>query len=223
MERFIAIYSKTIDQAFTAYDLQLNLKMWGGKLPYSCKTKPSFTMHMEDARNRVRWLRAFFVWNHVKWEESIIYDLVRIIKEYKEFFDLKKGPVTKEPKEIKYLLQDIVIIFRTLENACHPEFVDHAKPIINELMKSFMAGLHDPKQIQDLYLKVFQNALLYGYEQALEEPFKKIGMDIRQIESWPMKTINQVPEELKDKLIPPIQDLFKKFKTNLTKNKKLSP
>ena len=96
--------------------------MWGGTLPYSNKAKPSLTMHMEDTTKKVRWLRTFFIWNKVAWEESIISDTVRIIKEYKPFFDLKKGPIKKDSKEIKYLLQDIIIIYRTLENACSEDF-----------------------------------------------------------------------------------------------------
>jgi hypothetical protein len=193
--------------------------MWGGTLPYSCKTKPSFTMHMEDANKLVNWLRAFFIWNDATWEESVIYDVVRIIKEYKQYFDLDKGPVIKDSKEIKYILQDIIIIYRTVEKACHPDFIEHAEPIIEELTNQFMIGLFDPNQIQELYLKVFENALIYGYEQALEGPFAKAGLNIHNIENWPEDKINRVPDELKASLIPPIQELFTGFKKNLQETK----
>ena len=116
MERLVSIYCDVFKEAFSPH-LELKLKMWGGRLPFSNSAKPSLTLHMEDATETVSWLRVFFVWNHVPWEESIISDTVRIVKEYKEFFDLKKGPVVKDSKEIKYLLQDIIIIYRTLENA----------------------------------------------------------------------------------------------------------
>jgi hypothetical protein len=62
---------------------------------------------------------------------------------------------------------------------------------------------------------VFENALIYGYEQALEGPFKEQGLDIHNIENWPVDKINLVPEKLKTSLIPPIQNLFSGFKENL--------
>ena len=214
MERFVSIYCDVFAEAFSP-QLELKLKMWGGHLPFSNSNKPSLTLHMEDVTETVRWLRAFFVWNHVPWEESIICDTVRIIKEYKEFFDLSKGPVAKDPKEIKYLLQDIIIIYRTLENACSEDFQDHANPIIQKMMKEFMAGLHDPEQIIDLYEMVFKNALIYGFEECLEGPYAKVGLDIHKLENWPVEKINLVPDELKEKIIPPIQRLFAGFKAEL--------
>ncbi len=82
-----------------------------------------------------------------------------------------------------------------------------------------MNGLHDPVLIKELYLKVFNNALIYGYEEALEGPFSKAGLDIRKMEHWPVDKINWVPEELKEKLIPPIQKIFSDFKMNLEKER----
>jgi len=170
---------------------------------------------MEDETERVRWLRTFFVWNKVSWEESIISDMVRIIKEYKPFFDLTKGPVKKDPKDIKYLLQDIIIIYRTIENSCSKDFRDHATPIIERMMQAFMEGLHDPEKINEHYEMVFNNALIYGFEESLGGPFKKQGLDIKAIETWPVEKINWIPEELKEKLIPPIQNIFKGFRKEL--------
>ncbi len=215
MEKLVAVYSDAFKEAFSLYQLELSLKMWGGTLPHSNKAKPSLTMHMEDATNRVRWLRTFFIWNHVPWEESIISDAVRIIKEYKPFFDLKKGPVKKDPQAIKYLLQDIIIIYRTLENACSEDFREHATPIIQTMMQSFVGGLHDPEEIEKLYQMVFNNALIYGFEESLEGPFAKAGLNIHDVENWPMEKINWIPDELKEKLIPPVQNIFKGFKKEL--------
>ena len=215
LERLIALYSKAYSDAFKPFGLELDLKMWGGTLPFSCLKKPSFTMHMEDATERVRWMRAFFVWNHVPWEESIIYDTVRIIKEYKAYFDLKKGPVVKDSKDIKYILQDIIIIYRTLEKALTGDFVEHAEPVIQELMGRFMEGLHKPKLINELYQKVFENAFIYGFEEGLHLHFSKADLNIQEVEKWPVEKINWVPESLKEKLIPPIKELFSGFKSNL--------
>ena len=218
LERLVSIYCDVFTEAF-APQLQLKLKMWGGLLPFSNSAKPSLTLHMEDATDTVRWLRGFFVWNYVPWEESIISDTVRIIKEYKEFFDLKKGPVAKDPKELKYLLQDIIIIYRTLENACSEDFQEHANPIIEKMMERFLTGLHDPEEIVDLYELVFKNALIYGFEESLEAPFAKAGLDIHNVSAWPVEKINWVPDELKEKIIPPIQKLFADFKAKLEKEK----
>ena len=215
LERLIGCYCDEFINAFKAYDMDLKLEMWGGRLPYSNSSKPSITMHMTDARDRIRWLRTFFVWNHVPWEESVIHDVARILIEYKEFFDLDKGPVDKDSSELKFLLQDIIIIYRTIEAACSKDFHEHAEPIIQDLMGHFMEGLFDPKLIRELYLKVFHNALIYGYEEALGGPFAKAGLDIQKMESWPVEKINWVPEELKETLIPPIQKIFTGFKTNL--------
>jgi len=174
---------------------------------------------MEDTTETVRWLRVFFVWNHVPWEESIISDTVRIVKEYKEFFDLKKGTVVKESTEIKYLLQDIIIIYRTLKNACSEDFQEHADSIIRKMMERFLEGLHERDEIIDLYEMVFKNALIYGFEESLEAPFAKAGLNIHDVENWPVEKINWVPDELKEKLIPPIQQVFAGFKTELEKEK----
>ena len=215
LEKLVAIYTDVYKEAFAPYQIALDLKMWGGTLPHRNESKPSLTMHMEDATERVRWLRTFFVWNKVPWEESIISDTVRIIKEYKPYFDLNKGPVKKDPKDIKYLLQDIIIIYRTIENACSKDFREHASPIIESMMQAFMEGLHDPEKINEHYQMVFNNALIYGFEESLGGPFKKQGLDIKAIETWPVEKINWIPEELKEKLIPPIQNIFKGFRKEL--------
>jgi hypothetical protein len=219
LERLIGCYSDEFVNAFKPYRMDLEIKMWGGRLPFSNTKKPSITMHMADARERVNWLRTFFVWNHVPWEDSVIHDVARILKEYKEFFDLDRGPVDKDPKDLKFLMQDIIIIYRTIEGACSEDFQEHAEPIIQDLMGHFMGGLFDPKLIRELYLKVFENALIYGYEEALAGPFAKAGLDIRTMENWPLEKINWVPEELKEKLIPPIQKIFAGFKKNLAEKK----
>jgi len=215
LEKLIAVYSDCFQRAFSPYGLKLSLKMWGGRLPFSNKKRPSITLHMEDATERVRWLRAFLIWNLVPWEESIIADTVRIIKEYKEYFDLDHEPVERPAQDLKYLLQDIIIIYRTLENACSDDFREHADPIIDDLTTHFLNGLHDENTIRELYLKVYHNALLYGYEEALEGPYRNAGLDIRRIDQWPVEKINWVPDELKQKLIPPIKTLFSGFKAHL--------
>ena len=215
LESFIGVYYSTFAEAFRPYGLDLDLKMWGGRLPFSNKAKPSITMHMEDASKKVRWLRAFFVWNTVTWEQSVIHDLVRNIKVLKQSLDLKGKPALSQPDEIKFLMQDVVITYHTIKNACSKDFIEHADPIIMDATNRFLKGLHDPEEIRELYMTIYHNALIYGFEEALEGPFSKSGLDIRKIEYWPVDRINWVPDELQEKLIPPIQKIFSDFKDSL--------
>jgi len=87
------------------------------------------------------------------------------------------------------------------------------------MMQAFMEGLHDSEKIEELYKMVFNNALIYGFEESLEGPFQKAGLDIHKIGSWPVEKINWIPDELKEKLIPPIQDIFNGFKKELGDSK----
>jgi len=38
---------------------------------------------------------------------------------------------------------------------------------------------------------------------------------VAQVQDWPVDKINWVPDELQAKLIPPIQNIFATFKSNL--------
>ncbi|MDH5459407.1 MAG: hypothetical protein OEY26_11910, partial [Nitrospinota bacterium] len=59
------------------------------------------------------------------------------------------------------------------------------------------------------------SALVYGYEEALEGPYKKAGLDIHQVEDWPEDKINFVPQELKDTMIPYLEGTFERFRKNI--------
>ena len=209
MEHLVGYYYTSIINAFRPYGLELDLNMWGGRLPYSNREKPSLTMHMVDSSKTVSWLRGFFIWNLVPWEESIIHDSIRNVKEFRENFNIKKKPIMKrDPKEIKYLLQDVIITYRTLENAFSSDFLEHAQPIIDEMIDHFLKGLVDPILIRELFFKVRENKLVVGFEEALQEYYLQEDLNVRQVEDWPVDKINYVPEALKDKLIPPIKNLF---------------
>ena len=95
--------------------------------------------------------------------------------------------------------------------------MEHAYPIIDELTELYRKGFHDPKLIWDWYIKVYSNAILYGLEEALKKPYAKVGLNTDHLEDWPVEKINWVPEELTNKLVPPIQSMFNKFKANLEK------
>jgi hypothetical protein len=219
MEHLVGYYYTSIINAFRPYGLELDLKMWGGRLPYSNRQKPSLTMHMVDSLEKVSWLRGFFIWNLVPWEESIIHDAIRNVKEFREKFNIKKIPIMKrDPKDIKYLLQDVIITYRTLENSFSSTFLEEAQPIIDEMVGHFLKGLFDPALTRELFFKVREKKLIIGFEEALQEVYAKEGLNVRQVENWPVEKINYVPEELKEKLIPSIQNLFASFKSNLDRN-----
>ena len=219
LERLIDFYYKAFADAFKPYDLVLDLKEWGGQLPYTNKTKPSITLHMVDANKRIHWLRAFFIWNQVPWEESIIFDTLRLINILKEWLDPAHGPASKEPVPTRFFLQDVIITYRTLEGACKPEFLQQTESIIQEMTLHFLLGLHNPKVIQELYLKVYDSGILRGLEEVLQGPYEKAGLDIYGVEEWPVEKINWVPDDLKEKLVPPLQKYFDDFKTHLDKKK----
>ena len=128
----------------------------------------------------------------------------------------------QDPKEIKYLLQDVIITYRTLENAFSSDFLEHAQPIIDEMVDHFLVGLFDPVLIRELFFKVRENKLIIGFEESLQEYYSKDGLNVRQVEDWSTDKINYVPEELKEKVIPPIKNLFASFKLNLDRKNNIS-
>ena len=214
-EKFIHIYRDTFRANFARYSLDLVEPHWGEQVPCTNRIRPTTTLQMWDATRRVKFVRAFFVWNTATWGESIIYDAIRNIKQIKELLDLEHRPQKKAPDELKFMLQDALIIYFTLKPALTPDFVEHAEPIINELFDCFIAGLHDPEQIEEQYRKVYSGALVYGYEEGLEGPYRKAGLNIHKIEDWPVDKINFVPQELKDQLIPYLEGTFERFRKNL--------
>lgn len=215
MEKFVGIYTSTMARAFQPHGLKLDLKMWGGELPFSNREMPNITIHLEDATGTIRWLRPIISWNAVSWEQSIIYDAIRLVRELKQNLDYDKGPTLDDPQEIKYMLQDVIITYLTLKEILSPEFLEHAEPIIDNMMKRFMSGLHEEEEIQDIYRTTLNNALIYGFEEGLRAPYLAHGLDIFKFEEWPTEKINWVPEEMKEKLIPSVKNIFNSFRENI--------
>ena len=122
--------------------------------------------------------------------------------------DMNRRPVKKTADEYKFLLQDVLIIYYTLHGALSSDFMEHAEPIMTELLDKFLGGLYDPEIIEEQYLNLYSNAIVYGLEEALEGPYKKAGLDILSVESWPVEKINWVPQELKEKLGQSLTDTF---------------
>ena len=216
-ECLMEIYQQTFSTAFRRYGLNLVDPCWGETVPYSNQAQPTTTLQMWETTGKAKFARAFFVRNEASWEESIIYDMIRNIKVLKELLDINTRPMKKDSAELKFLLQDVLITYFTLYAALNPDFVEHAKPIIKNLFDQFINGMHSEETIEEQYQKVYANALVYGFEEALQTPYKKEGLDIRNLEEWPVEKINYVPNELKEKLIPALQAPWKKFQANLEK------
>ena len=216
-EQLMETYFQTAKNTFENYGLDFVDPRWGEPIPYTNKIKPTTTLQMWDASKRVKYHRAFFVWNSAPWEESVVYDAIRNIKVLKELLDINQRPGKKTKEELKFLLQDVLITYFTLLPALTPDFVEHAEPIVKELLNHFLRGMHDEEIVEEQFYKVYSNALVYGYEEALEGPYKQEGLDIQQVENWPVEKINWVPQKLKKTLCPYLRDTFTKFKTNLDK------
>jgi len=218
-EKLMVIYRDLLQANFGKYQLKLTDPHWGEKVPCTNKIRPTTTIQLWDATKRVNFVRAFFVWNSATWAESIIYDSIRNIRQIKELLDINRRPPKKAKEELKFMLQDALIIYYTLKPALTPDFAEHAEPIVQELFESFIGGLHDPAKIEEQYHKVYSSALVYGYEEALEGPYKKAGLDIHQVEDWPEDKINFVPQELKDTMIPYLEGTFERFRKNIAAKK----
>jgi len=214
-EKLMQLYQKNFTEVFGRYGLNLVDPKWGEKIPYSNKIRPTTALQMWDTKGLANYVRAFFVWNKASWEESIIYDMIRNIKTLKELLNINTRPPKKESSELKFLLQDVLITYVTLRSALTSEFVEHAEPIINTLFEKFIKGMHTEEIIEEQYHIVYSSALVYGFEEALLEPYKKENLDIRNVEDWPVEKINYVPNELKEKLVPALQAPWKKFQMNL--------
>lgn len=222
-DKLISAYQTTFQQIFQSYGLDFVDPHWGEPIPWTNKIRPTTTLQMWESKNKVAFLRAFFVWNTATWEESIIYDMVRNIKQIKSLLDINHRVQEKTSQELKFLLQDVLIIYFTLKPALNPDFIEHAQPIIDDLLNRFLAGLHDDKLIDEMYRKVYKNALVYGYEQSLAQAYGKYGLNIKKIEEWPVEKINWVPPELKETLVPHLQETFQDFKINLESKKTSAP
>ena len=216
-ECLMEIYQQTFCTTFKRYGLNLVDPRWGEVIPYSNNERPTTALQMWDTTGKASFVRAFFVWNEATWEESIIYDMIRNIKVLKELLNINTVPPKKDSSELKFLLQDVLITYFTLYAALTPDFVEHAEPIIKDLFSQFMEGMHSEEAIEEQFHKVYSNALVYGFEEALKIPYGKEGLNIKAVEDWPVEKINYVPAELKEKLIPALQAPWKKFQTNLEK------
>ena len=110
-------YHQSVTNTFSNYDLHFIKPRWGESIPYTNKKKPTTVLQMWEKNNKLKFFRAFYVWNNMPWVDSVIYDTIRNIKVVKEMLDMNRRPVKRPTEEYKFLLQDVLIIYYTLYDA----------------------------------------------------------------------------------------------------------
>jgi len=172
---------------------------------------------MWDANKKIDFIRCFFSYNAAEWEEAYLYETVRLIQQTKEALDSKAmaEPPRLEGMAIRFQLQDIVILYSTLEPALSEEAKTVAGPIVGHIKQRFAEGMNDEEEMRAINADAFEKGIIYAYEDAIREDFAKEGLDITKLEDWPVEKINRVPEGLKAKLVPPLRAMFKGFRENL--------
>lgn len=212
-------FSKVMAEAFASYGIALGETEWGESITYSNRLRPTISLQMWDANKKIDYVRCFFTYNAAEWEEAYLYETVRHIKQAKEALDSRvlTEPPRLEGMAVRFQLQDIVILYCTLEPALSEEAKATGAPLIERIKTRFAQGITDEDEMRALNAEVFKSGLIYGYEEAIRGDFAKEGLDISKVEEWPIDRINRVPATLKAKLIPPLKMLFKGFKENLAK------
>jgi hypothetical protein len=212
-------YSKVLADAFKPYGIALGEEAWGERITYSNRIRPTVAHQMWDANKKIDYVRSFFTYNSAEWEEAYLYETVRHIKQAKEGLDSRTmaEPPRFEGMAIRFQLQDIVILYCTLEPALSEETKAIARPLVERIKTRFAQGINDEDEMRALNALAFEKGIIYGYEDAIRADFADEGLDIAKIEDWPVEWINRVPASLKAKLVPPLKALFQKYRDNLKK------
>ena len=210
-------YSKALADAFVPYGIALGEVEWGESSPYSHRLRPTIALQMWDANKKIDFIRCFFSYNAAEWEEAYLYETVRLIKQTKETLD--KQTLTKPPRldgmAIRFQLQDIVILYHTLEPVLSEQAKAVGGPLVERIKTRFAQGMSDEEEMNALNAQAFECELIYAYEDAIREDFAKEGRDITRVEEWPVDGINRVPASLKEKLIPHLKGIFQRYRDNL--------
>lgn len=210
-------YSKVLAEAFEPHGIALGEQEWGESIHYSNRLRPTISHQMWDANKKIDYVRSFFTYNSAEWEEAYLYETVRHIKQAKEGLDSRNmaEPPRFDGMAVRFQLQDIVILYSTLEPALSEQTKAVAGPLVERIKTRFAKGISDEDEMRAINLEAFKSGVIYGYEDAIRDDFAGEGLDITKVEEWPAERINRVPAGLKAKLIPPLKALFKKFRDNL--------
>jgi len=217
LKLMFSVYAHVLAEAFEQYGVALGDPNGGDVINYSNRRRPTLDFQMWDANKKIDYVRSFFTYNSAEWEEAYLYETVRHIKQAKEALDSRTmaEPPLLDGMAIRFQLQDIVIIYCTLEPALSEQARAVAGPLVERIKTRFAQGIHDEGEMRALNREAFQSGVIYGFEDAIREPFAREGLDITKIEEWPVERINRVPDSLKAILVPPLKALFAKFRDNL--------
>jgi hypothetical protein len=210
-------YANVLTEAFKPSGIALGEANGGDIITYSNRRRPTLDFQMWDANKKIDYVRCFFSYNAAAWEEAYLYETVRLIKQTKEVLDREtlSAPPKMEGMAVRFQLQDLIILYSTLEPALSEQAKAAAGPLIEHIKTRFAQGMNDEDEMNALNAQAFERGIIFSYEDAIRDDFARDGLDITKIEEWPVDRINRVPASLKAKLIPSLKALFKKFRDNL--------
>jgi len=216
------VYANVLAEAFEPFGIALGEANGGDIIGYSNRRRPTLDFQMWDVNKKIDYIRCFFSYNSATWEEAYLYETVRLIKQTKEVLDREtlSAPPKMEGMAVRFQLQDLVILYSTLEPVLSEQAKAVAGPLVERIKTRFAQGMNDEEEMNALNVQAFELGIMLCYEDAIRENFAKEGLDITKIEEWPVERINRVPESLKANLVPPLQALFQKFRDNLKAAKK---
>ena len=217
LKLMFGVYANVLAEAFEPFGIALGEANGGEIIGYSNRRRPTLDFQMWDANKKIDYIRCFFSYNSATWEEAYLYETVRLIKQTKEVLDRETlaAPPKMEGMAVRFQLQDLVILYSTLEPALSEQAKAAAGPLVERIKTRFAQGMNDEEEMNAINAQAFERGVIFSYEDAIRESFAKEGLDITRIEEWPVEWINRVPESLKAKLSPPLKALFKKFRDNL--------
>jgi hypothetical protein len=158
------VYSKVLAEAFEPYGVALGDANGGDVIGYSNRRRPTLDFQMWDANKKIDYIRSFFTYNSAEWAEAYLYETVRLIKQTKEALDSRamREPPRLEGMAIRFQLQDIVILYSTLE----PVLSEHTKaiggPLVERIKTRFSQGMNDEDEMRALNAEAFEKGLIYG-------------------------------------------------------------
>jgi hypothetical protein len=210
-------FTNALHDGFAPYGIEMHMAQYGDPVEHSSRLRPTISFQMWDANQKIDYVRSFFVYNSAEWEEAYLYETVRLIKQAKEALDNK---ALSEPPRLtgmptRYQLQDIVILYSTLEPVIPEEIKAKALPLVERIKTRFAQGMKDEDEMNAINAEAFKSGLIYDFEDSIRNDFEREGLDITKIEDWPIDRINRVPESLKAKLVPALKAAFQGFKENL--------
>src|SRR5437899_12902871 len=90
---------------------------------------------------------------------------------------------------IRFQLQDIVILYHTLEPVLSGQTKAVGGPLVERIKTRFAQGMNDEEEMNALNAQAFTCEMIYGYEDVIREDFAREGFDITRVDEWPVDGI----------------------------------